>query len=136
MKKWIITLCLTFLVLLGLNYVRITIDQDSIYTANIPDTMRVAHIKNVKGKDFYKNIYVNNVLNIPKPSWDELYSKLNLIAFSTLRFNRGVDEELKEEIKEFRQKEVKDVITKLKKKIYANSNEILKDNFKKYKHVI
>ena len=78
---------------------------------------------------------IENVLNIPKPSWNELYSKLNLIAFSTLRFNRGVDEELKEEIKEFRQKEVKDVITKLKKKIYANSNEILKDNKIAYEYM-
>ena len=78
---------------------------------------------------------IDNVLNIAKPSWDELYTKLNMMNFSTLRFGKGVDEELKEEIKEFRQKEVKDVVAKLKKKIYANSNEILKDNKIAYEYM-
>ena len=59
MKKWLITLCLTFIVLISMQYVSIKWDKDSIYKADIPETMRVAHIKNVNGKDFYKNIYVN-----------------------------------------------------------------------------
>lgn len=59
MKKWIITLSLTLLVLLLMQFVSIKWDRDSVYKADIPATMRVAHIKNVSGKDFYKNIYVN-----------------------------------------------------------------------------
>lgn len=87
MKKWIITLCLTFLVLLGLNYVRITIDQDSIYTANIPDTMRVAHIKNVKGKDFYKNIYVNKQKVPQELGEHDVLVQVKSASFSSRDFN-------------------------------------------------
>lgn len=68
-------------------------------------------------------------------SWDNLYN--NLCDFSMPKFAIGKvsDEELKEEIATFRKKEVKEVIEKAKKKIYATSSEILKDNKLAYEYI-
>ena len=71
---------------------------------------------------------IQNVLNIQNPSWDTLYDNIYNIKFGTIKFGKAADETLKDEIKDFRTKEVKKVIEKLKKKIYAKSEEIIKDN--------
>lgn len=74
-------------------------------------------------------------INIEKGSWDKLYE--NLLSVSFMRFNIGKvsDEELKNEIKTFRDKEAKSVIEKAKKEIYAKSEEILKDNRQAYEYI-
>lgn len=78
---------------------------------------------------FNEDVYaLKSCINIDSPNWDELYNNLNNIEFKSMPRNKVSNEELKEEINNFRKKEVKDVITKLKKKIYAKSGEILKDN--------
>ena len=61
-------------------------------------------------------------------SWDKLYENINSIVFNSFPRNKVSDIELKDEIKEIRDKEIKAVIEKCKKKIYAKSNEILEDN--------
>lgn len=81
---------------------------------------------------------INNLkscINIKDNSWDKLY--YNLSEFSMPKFTIGKvsDEELKEEIATFRKKEVKEVIEKAKKKIYATSNEILNDNKLAYEYI-
>ena len=78
---------------------------------------------------FNEDVYaLKSCINIECPNWDELYSNINSIEFKSMPRNKVSNEELKEELNNFRKKEVKDVITKLKKKIYAKSSEILKDN--------
>ncbi len=81
---------------------------------------------------------INNLkscINIQENSWDKLY--YNLYEFNMPKFTIGKvsDEELKEEIATFRKKEVKEVIEKAKKKIYATSNDILKDNKLAYEYI-
>lgn len=71
---------------------------------------------------------LRSCINIPTPNWDALYDNLNKLEFKSMPRNKVSNEELKEEISNFRKKEVKGVITNLKKKIYAKSSEILKDN--------
>lgn len=68
-------------------------------------------------------------------TWDKLYNNINSITFSSFPRNKVSDVELKDEIKEIRDKEVKAVIEKCKKKIYATSNEILEDNRIAYKYM-
>lgn len=92
--------------------------------------------KLVGQEDFTKAVEVLNedkraletCIYIPNPSWDTLYENINSLSFATLRFGKVANVELKEEIQDFRKKEVKDVVEKIKKKIYAKSEEILKDN--------
>ena len=63
-KKWLLSLIITFILVIFVSYIventKISFDKDSKYKVNIPKTMRVAHIKNGNGKDFYNNIYVDN----------------------------------------------------------------------------
>ena len=78
---------------------------------------------------FNEDVYaLKSCINIQTPNWDELYNNLNELEFKAMLRNKVSNEELKEELNIFRKKEVKDVITKIKKKIYAKSSEILKDN--------
>ena len=76
-----------------------------------------------------KSIYIQN------KSWDRLYENILDINFQKFVIGRVSNEELKNEISEFRKKEVKDVIDKIKKKIYAKSKEILEDNKIAYKYL-
>lgn len=68
-------------------------------------------------------------------SWDELYNRVNNISLDRFNIGKVADEELKEEIKEFRNKEVKGLIDRTKKKIYAKSDEIIKDNKIAYRYM-
>ncbi len=78
---------------------------------------------------------IKRCTNLPQKSWDNLYECVNDITFS--RFNTGKvsDEDLKNNIKSFRDKEVKPLIEKAKKQIYAKSSEILKDNLLAYDYM-
>ena len=78
---------------------------------------------------------LKNCLNIENNSWDRLYENLSLVVFPRFNIGKVSDEELKNEIKTFRDKEVKPVIEKAKKEIYAKSNEILKDNKIAYEYI-
>ena len=68
-------------------------------------------------------------------NWDKLYENINNIKFGTFPKNKVTNTELKDEIKEIRDKEIKPIIEKCKKKIYASSKEILQDNRIGYKYM-
>ena len=68
-------------------------------------------------------------------SWDKLYENINNIVFSAFPRNKVSNVELKDEIKEIRDKEVKAIVEKCKKKIYAKSSEILEDNRIAYQYM-
>lgn len=74
-------------------------------------------------------------INISSPSWDNLYENINHVEFSRFVIGKVSNIELKEEIASFRKNEVKDVIDKAKKKVYAISSEILKDNKNAYSYI-
>lgn len=74
-------------------------------------------------------------INIDYNSWDTLYSNLLDVTFSKFNIGKVSDEELKEKIATFRKKEVKEVIEKAQKEIYATSNEIIKDNKVAYEYL-
>lgn len=74
-------------------------------------------------------------INIDNNSWDTLYSNLLDVTFSKFNIGKVSDEELKEKIATFRKKEVKEVIEKAQKEIYATSNEIIKDNKVAYEYL-
>ncbi len=78
---------------------------------------------------------LNSAIAISNKSWDKLYENISNINFPKFVIGKVSDEELKNEISEFRKKEVKSVIDKIKKKIYAKSNEILEDNKIAYKYI-
>lgn len=78
---------------------------------------------------------ISQCINIDSPSWDKLFSNLSVIEFARFNIGKVSDEQLKEEIANFRDKEVKDVIKKINKKIYATSKEILSDNKIAYKYI-
>lgn len=78
---------------------------------------------------------IKKCIAIDTPSWDKLFSNLQEIEFSRFSIGKVSDEELKEEIASFRDKEVKDVIKKINKKIYAKSKEILSDNKIAYRYI-
>ncbi len=74
-------------------------------------------------------------INISSPSWDKLYENLSTITFKTFSIGKVSNTELKEEVANFRNEEVKKVIAKLVKNIYAPSREILIDNKIVYKYI-
>ena len=78
---------------------------------------------------------LKSAIAISNKSWDKLYENISNINFPKFVIGKVSDEELKNEISEFRKKEVKSVIDKIKKKIYAKSNEILEDNKIAYKYI-
>ena len=59
-KKVLFFTGILVLVLFAEKYVTISFDRNSIYKANLPKQMRVAHYANNSQKDLYKNIYVDN----------------------------------------------------------------------------
>ncbi len=68
-------------------------------------------------------------------SWDMLYENINSIHFGQFPRNKVSNIELKDAIKDIRDKEVKSVVEKCKKKIYAKSKEILEDNRIGYRYM-
>ena len=78
---------------------------------------------------------LKSAIAISNKSWDKLYENISNINFPKFVIGKVSDEELKNEISEFRKKEVKSVIDKIKKKIYSKSNEILEDNKIAYKYI-
>lgn len=62
-KKWLLSLVITFFIITAIpflaNNIKVSFDKDSKYVAELPKTMRTAHIKNESDKDFYKNIYIS-----------------------------------------------------------------------------
>ena len=71
---------------------------------------------------------LKSCINIDVSNWDTLYDNINEIEFRRFNIGKVSDIELKEEISTFRKNEVKDVIEKCKKRIYAKSKEIIEDN--------
>ena len=71
---------------------------------------------------------LKNCINIDMPNWDILYDNINEIEFKRFNIGKVSDIDLKEEISTFRKSEVKDVVEKCKKRIYAKSKEIIEDN--------
>ena len=71
---------------------------------------------------------LKSCINIDVSNWDTLYDNINEIEFKRFNIGKVSDIELKEEISTFRKSEVKDVIEKCKKRIYAKSKEIIEDN--------
>ena len=71
---------------------------------------------------------LKSCINIDVSNWDTLYDNINEIEFKRFNIGKVSDIELKEEISTFRKNEVKDVIEKCKKRIYAKSKEIIEDN--------
>lgn len=78
---------------------------------------------------------LKSCVNIDENSWDKLYERLLVAELPRFSIGKVSDEELKDEIKNFRDKEVKPVILKARKQIYAKSNEILKDNRQAYTYI-
>ena len=76
-----------------------------------------------------EDVYMlKNCINIDMPNWDILYDNINEIEFKRFNIGKVSDIDLKEEISTFRKSEVKDVVEKCKKRIYAKSKEIIEDN--------
>lgn len=68
-------------------------------------------------------------------SWDKLYEALNLVNFSRIPAIKGIDDEIKEEFKKFRNNIIKDNISKIKTNIYATSEEIIKELVSCYEYL-
>ena len=102
------------------------------------------YLNKISGIDEFNKCYtildndiqiLKSAIAISNKSWDKLYENISNINFPKFVIGKVSDEELKNEISEFRKKEVKSVIDKIKKKIYAKSNEILEDNKIAYKYI-
>ncbi len=78
---------------------------------------------------------LKSCINIENDNWDKLYENLESVEFAKFAIGKVSNIELKEEIAEFRKTEVKDVILKVKKKIYAKSSDILQDNSIAYEYI-
>ena len=85
LKKWLLSLTITFIVVLSVSYitnnVNITYDKNSNYKVNIPNRMRVAHIKNDSIKDFYKNVYLDKRA-VPQINDDEVLVYVKSATFT------------------------------------------------------
>lgn len=102
------------------------------------------YINKIEGLEEFNKCYLildsdvqalKNSIYIQNNSWDKLYENISNISFSKFVIGKVSDEDLKNEIAEFRKKEVKDVIDKVKKKIYATSKDILEDNRIAYNYI-
>lgn len=78
--------------------------------------------------------YIKSILN-ESTTWDKLYDMLS--KFSSLRMPsyKGDNDELKEEVTNFRNKILKKQIELLKKQVYEKSKNILLDNKKAYEYI-
>ena len=69
-------------------------------------------------------------------SWDELYNFLNSASFKNNPRYKGTNEELKSGLMYFRNRVLKDSISKMSQSIYASSKDILKQNRVAYEYLI
>ena len=85
-KKWFLTVILTFVVLCAMSVVwkntKVSFDKDSKYRVELPQTMRTAIIKNGSDKDLFKNIIVENT------SLPEIGSKDVLVYVKSATFTQ------------------------------------------------
>ena len=91
MRKWLYSVLITFALLLCISYIagntKITLDKDSKYTAQVPDTMRIARVYNKSDKEFYKNILVEKTSAVPNPKDDEVLVYVKSATFTQQDFD-------------------------------------------------
>jgi len=101
-------------------------------------------IEEISGNDeFVKylemlNIDLENIdrcIKCSNNSWDLLYENLNMIEYARFPSSKVSNEILRDELKKFRDKVVKDEVVKMKNNIYAKSNHILQDLKNTYKYL-
>lgn len=80
-KVSIIIFCVIAVFFLVIKCIKIVPDKDSIYTAKIPQEMKVAHYTNNSTKDLYRNIYVDRQ-KVPEVKNDEVLVYIKAASFS------------------------------------------------------
>lgn len=96
-----------------------------------------------KNDDFVKHVEMLNIdleniercIKCSYNSWDTLYENLNMIEYISFPRNKVANEQLKEELKKFRQKVIKDEIDKVRQNIYEKTAQILTDLKNTYKYL-
>lgn len=97
----------------------------------------------VRGVEEFKKIanvidtdlsYIKSILN-ESITWDKLYEMLSKFSFLRMPSYKGTNEELKEEVTNFRNKILKKQIELLKKQVYEKSKNILLDNKRAYEYI-
>ena len=85
-KKWLLSLLITFCITVFASYIvsntKIGFDKNSKYKIDLPDKMRVAHIKNESDRNFYKNIYIDK-RDIPEIDENEVLVYVKSATFTS-----------------------------------------------------
>jgi ATP-dependent helicase/nuclease subunit A len=120
-----------------------------IYNAVISDLSIIQEkikkmVQEISGDgDFKKYIEMLNIdlenidrcIKCSDNSWDSLFENLNMIEYERFPSNKVANDVLREKLKKFRDKVIKEEVSKIKSNIYAKSSYILQDLKNTYKYL-